>query len=236
MITFAIDTSSQSSSLAIFNDEMVLASVKHQSHKLQTGFFKVVDETLKEMRLSPKDINRVVVGIGPGSFTGVRIGVAFAKTFCQLTEADIYSIRSYFLCLNGFKTGVHYIPVIPSTRNECYASLFMINNKENAEVIRDIDDGGPVRIAQWISKLGSDTEVYIFGEGANMLSNVDLPSGRKIYIQNPEETLPHAEYAFTLLKDFPGMFEITNALTLKPLYVRPSPAELKKIDSGKGEK
>jgi len=236
MITFAIETSSQISSLALFTDERILASVRHQSHKLHTGFFKVVEDTLKELKLSPKEISRVIVGTGPGSFTGVRIGVSLAKSFCQLTGAELFSVRSYFLGLNEYERGVYYIPVIPSTRTECYASLFLVDEEGKIKTIREIDDGGPVRIAAWISKLSPDACICIYGEGLSMFSDMDIPSGVKVDFKKPDETSPNAENVFNLLKKYPEIFESGNPIFLKPLYVRPSPAELKKIDSRKGDK
>jgi tRNA threonylcarbamoyladenosine biosynthesis protein TsaB len=104
MYRLAIDTSCEKSSLAIEKDGVLIVSLEHQSQKLQTGFFSLIDRVFNENEINPFDVDQVITGIGPGSFTGVRIGVSFAKTYCQLTGAKLTGVPSFFLSL------AEYIP------------------------------------------------------------------------------------------------------------------------------
>ena len=234
MITLALDTSSTDSSLAIFSDDKILISKKHHSQKLQTGFFKVIEDTFRELSIEPANIGKLIVGIGPGSFTGVRIGVSLAKTFCQLTKASLIPIRSYFLALSDFERNAYYLPSIPSTRTECYAALFQINNDNEIISLHEIDDGGPMRVLHWFSRT-DDLPIHIYGEASWMFPKLDFPEGKKIKIHDASETMPDAARACDLIKSFPMLNRTEDPLKLKPLYVRPSPAELQRIGGQKGK-
>jgi tRNA threonylcarbamoyladenosine biosynthesis protein TsaB len=85
MISLFIDTSSIDVSIAIIKDNKILSSITKEAtgtHSIYTT--KYLDDMLKEAKLKPKDINKIMVVNGPGSFTGVRIGVTIAKTYSYL--------------------------------------------------------------------------------------------------------------------------------------------------------
>jgi len=236
MLTLALDTSSPESSLAVFNDTSIIASAKHHSHKLQTGFFKVMDDVFHEHNLSPREIKKVIMGIGPGSFTGVRVGVSLAKTLSQLTNAILIPIRSYYLAMGCLEHNAYYIPAIPSTRTECYAALFKIAIDGKIQTINEVDDGGPVRISYWLNHIDDKLPIHIYGEASWMFSDIDFPTDKKIILHESSETMPDAIRAFNLLKLFPEIIVPIDPLIARPLYVRPSPAELQRIEGQRGDK
>ena len=227
MYTLALDTSSVNSSLAIFESGSLVTSVDHHSHKLQTGFFKLIEETLETYKINAAEITRVITGIGPGSFTGVRIGVSFAKTFCQVTGAELIPVESYYLTILEFKPGTLYIPIIPSTRAECYSTVFSVSEDGRIDFHHPVCDGKPSRIHNWIRDLDSGSSTVIYGEGVVMLDKEDTFEHPKLEIIDPEDSMPKAEYALRLLENYGKNFKHVDPLALKPLYVRPSPAEMK---------
>ena len=234
MYSLAIDTSCQKSTLAILRDERVLVSVEHNSQKLQTGFFSLIEKILSKNEIQPNEIERVIVGIGPGSFTGVRIGVSFAKSFCQLTNAELIPVRSYYLGIEKYQNGMSYISVTPSTQSECYAVFFRIEKNNKIVVINEIDDGSPERVIEWLASKSDEGSVCIYGEGIEMLDSPKFPPNHDITFGEKDGSLPKAERAFEFIKEFPEVCRSENPLELKPLYVRPSPAETqKKIKEGK---
>ena len=85
MITLFIDTSSSDVSIALVKDNEILSYINEElpnQHSIYTTSF--LDEVLKSADLNPDDVDRIMVVNGPGSFTGIRIGVTIAKVYAYL--------------------------------------------------------------------------------------------------------------------------------------------------------
>lgn len=231
MLTLAIDTTCGISSLAIFNESELVSCHKHHSQKLQTGFFKVIDGVLRDHGLGLENFDRIITGVGPGSFTGVRIGVSFAKTICQFGKAELCAIESYYLGINEFEDGSYYIPLIASTKSECYSTVFRIDGG-NIRIIRELDDGPPVRIVKWLQDIDHASKVYIYGESVLMLDGSNLPRNLNLHVSDSHESMPDASRALKFLTRFKTSVKSVDPFYLKPVYVRPSPAEMKLMKTG----
>lgn len=95
MRTLYIDTANDDLVLAILEDEKLLNKIE-KSCKNEHSIYTVscLDELLKSCNLLPQDINNIMVVNGPGSFTGVRIGVTVAKTYAYILKKDIILVSS----------------------------------------------------------------------------------------------------------------------------------------------
>ena len=134
MITLFIDTSSSDVSIALVKDNKVLSSITQNlpnQHSIYTTSY--IDKVLKETSLEPKDIDKIMVVNGPGSFTGVRIGVTIAKVFAYILKKDI-------ICLSSLKIRAissnhnKCLSIINANRNNYYIGLY---NQENNEIIEE---------------------------------------------------------------------------------------------------
>ena len=134
MITLFIDTSSSDVSIALIRDEIILSSITKSipnKHSIYTVSF--IDEVLKNTSLEPTDINSIMVVTGPGSFTGVRIGVTIAKTFAYLNNIDITCVSS--LKMLALSTSHDYVlSLIDAKHDNYYLGLY---DKDNNEVIEE---------------------------------------------------------------------------------------------------
>lgn len=90
------DTSSLNVSAAIFDGEKVLASLDEtrEIHQQSRLLFFVLKELLDSLGLSPKQVTEIGVGIGPGSYTGLRVGVTVAKTWSFAQNIKCFSFLS----------------------------------------------------------------------------------------------------------------------------------------------
>ena len=134
MITLFIDTSSSDVSIALVKDNTILSSITQNlpnQHSIYTTSY--IDKVLKETSLEPKDIDKIMVVNGPGSFTGVRIGVTIAKVFAYILKKDI-------ICLSSLKIRAissnhnNCLSIINANRNNYYIGLY---NQENNEIIEE---------------------------------------------------------------------------------------------------
>ena len=90
MISMFIDTSLSDVSIALIKDGKLLSKINNNipgEHSIYVT--KYIDDILKECNLSPKDVDEIIVVNGPGSFTGIRIGVTIAKMFAYLQNIRI---------------------------------------------------------------------------------------------------------------------------------------------------
>lgn len=94
MKILAVETSGVEGSVAVAEDDRVLVErpLKSGGRRHAQTLVSEVDQMLKELALAPGDIEGVAVSIGPGSFTGLRVGVVFAKTFAWVNQAALVAV------------------------------------------------------------------------------------------------------------------------------------------------
>ena len=99
-----IETSTAVCSVALVNNGNVIAlreSLDGQNHAEKITIF--IDEVMKEANLSYKDLDAVATSMGPGSYTGLRIGVSTAKGLCYAMEKPLIAIDTLAAMTYGFK-------------------------------------------------------------------------------------------------------------------------------------
>lgn len=124
MISLFIDTSLSDVSIALIKDGKLLSKINNSilgEHSIYVT--KYVDDILKECKLSPKDVDEIIVVNGPGSFTGIRIGVTIAKMFAYLQGIRIVSITSLLARVIGEKSK-YLLSTIDAKHDNYYIGLY----------------------------------------------------------------------------------------------------------------
>ena len=86
-----------------------------------------VEECFNNANLCPNDIDKILVAVGPGSYTGIRIGVTIAKTMAWTLNKKIVPISSLELMMSGYNDDKLLVPYIDARRNAVFAGVY--NNK-----------------------------------------------------------------------------------------------------------
>lgn len=134
-ITLYIDTSSSYLYTGIVKDGCLLVERKENFSKdLSTYALYCINQMMEEVSLSPKDIQKVIVVNGPGSFTGVRIGVTIAKTFAWAQKKEIIPISSLEAMAISSSFSGWKVPCIDARRGYVYAGIY---NEKNEVVLED---------------------------------------------------------------------------------------------------
>lgn len=124
MIFLLIDTSAEDVSIAILRDKKILSAVmKSIPNKHSIYTVKMIDNAIKEAGLNPSDINRIMVVIGPGSFTGLRIGVTIAKTYAYLNNIEIIPVSSLKMRALSFNHD-YCLSLIDAHHDHYYVGLY----------------------------------------------------------------------------------------------------------------
>lgn len=130
MTLFYIDTTSSYLYTAIVRDNTLLTEKKKDLGKnLSVETTNVVSDMFNEVNLRPNDVDKIIVVNGPGSFTGIRIGVTLAKIMAYSLKIPITTITSLEAMSKSIKSDKLIVPIINARREACYASIFD-GNKE----------------------------------------------------------------------------------------------------------
>lgn len=124
MISLFIDTSLSDVSIALIKNEKLLSLINNNipgEHSVYVT--KYIEEILKENNVLPREISEIVVVNGPGSFTGIRIGVTIAKMFAYLLNIRIVSISSLKARIIG-KEDKYILSTIDAKHDNYYVGLY----------------------------------------------------------------------------------------------------------------
>ncbi|MGT2923830.1 tRNA (adenosine(37)-N6)-threonylcarbamoyltransferase complex dimerization subunit type 1 TsaB [Streptococcus caviae] len=125
MKILAFDTSSKTMSVALLEEEYLLASMTLNIKKNHSvSLMPAIDFLLKSADLKPADLDRIVVAEGPGSYTGLRVAVATAKTLAYALAIDLVGVSSLqALALSSHSKGL-VIPIMDARRRNVYVGFY----------------------------------------------------------------------------------------------------------------
>lgn len=152
MKVLGIDTSTKSSSIALIDGEntlfeYTLTGLVSHSEKI----IDMLDEAFEKFEFKLKDVDLIAVGVGPGSFTGIRIGLTIAKVMAQSLEKDIVgvsslkalSIREYgfVMSLADAKRDRVYVSIVENTENfKTILEDSMLDIEDVIEISKDYEN------------------------------------------------------------------------------------------------
>ncbi len=132
-----LDTSSFFINIAIIENNNFLFHFKEKSdHKLSDRIFSLIENCFEKANTKPQEINKIYVTNGPGSFTGIRIGLTIAKTMAWDLNIPICTVSSLLMLVSGQTKPVY--AVIPDRNGYGYCALYNQNLITKEEVYVDL--------------------------------------------------------------------------------------------------
>lgn len=134
MISLFIDTCTKYLILALYKDKETIGYYKEEANNnLSITLLPQIDKLLKNSNISINDIDKIFVVNGPGSFTGIRIGVTTAKTMAWGLKKDIYAISELEI-LSSVDTDKKYVvPLIDARRGYVYTGMYDLSGSSIIE-------------------------------------------------------------------------------------------------------
>ena len=165
MKVLAIDTSSKLCSVAILEDTSLIKKLELDNGLTHSEtLMPLVQQLLKECNLSLKDIDLLVSDIGPGSFTGIRIGVATCKAFSDSINIPCIGISSLdVLAYNIKKEGI-ICSTIDCKNDNCYFALYELKDK-NYNVLQETCAKSVNEVLKLLNNQYSDKNISFVGDG-----------------------------------------------------------------------
>jgi len=166
MLTLAIDTSTNILSVALVYDDEILASIDEQTKNNQSEILMSrIESMMNDCKQQPTDLEKIVVAIGPGSYTGIRVGVAAAKSLAYALDIPIVGISSLeVMAMAAVSSDVHIrIPMIDARRKTVFAGVY---DADGTNIISDGHDHIEQLIEALIPTLVEGDTISFIGDGA----------------------------------------------------------------------
>lgn len=222
MITLGIETSGHSGSVALVRDGAVLGEtdLSREGRRHARTLIPELRHLLQDASLSPQDVDTLAVSIGPGSFTGLRVGVACAKVWAFATGASIVAVETLKAVAHQSASNTQRLHVISDAQR---GELFVGSFERRAENVWH--QCRPIAIIptdEWIEQL-QPTEV-VSGPGVAKLQE----SLAEICLLEPSSHwIPSARSTAALGEQSAQAGDFADPWSLEPKYLRKSAAEEK---------
>ncbi len=219
-----IETGTDVCSVALSEDNRVISlreSGSERDHATKLGVY--IDEVLKEHSYTTDKLDAISVGMGPGSYTGLRIGVSMAKGLCYALNIPLIGVNSLesmaAIALESYKTGSIKVknwdnallcPMIDARRMEVYTQIFDSSLNPITDVCAEI-----ITEDSFSEQINKTTEFVIFGNGA--AKTLEHLSDERVVLVDvipSANGLVHAAHKAYLNKEFKDL------AYFEPLYLK----------------
>ena len=229
MLILAFETSAKAASVALLEEGKLLGEAYQNTGLTHSQTLMVMAENLlSQCGKTVADVTDVAVAAGPGSFTGVRIGVAAAKGFAWGRELPCYGVSTLESMARSLGAWQGYVcPCMDARRSQVYNALFYVNQGR----LRRVREDRAVALAELGEELKKLEEpIFLVGDGSNLCYNTLLESVPNLVL--PPEHRMHQRASGVALaaleKIRAGESGDANALT--PNYLRLSQAERERAE------
>lgn len=213
-IRLYLETSTTNCSVCLADDEKVLyfkeENNKNYSHSEKLHVF--IKEAYEAAQIQPEDVKAMVVGKGPGSYTGLRIGVSAAKGLCFASDIQLMAIESLeVLSRSIIITDGVILPLLDARRMEVYSAVFDANYSQiretKAEIITETSFG------DYLAK----GKVHFIGNGAEKCKGVITHENAIFY---DELYFPSTEKMIPIAIDKHQKNDIEDVAYFEPYYLK----------------
>ena len=229
MLILAFETSAKAASAALLEDGKLLGESYQNTGLTHSQTLMVMAENLlSQCGKTVEDVTAVAVAAGPGSFTGVRIGVAAAKGFAWGREIPCYGVSTLEAMAEGLGIYQGYVcPCMDARRSQVYNALFYVNHG----ILERVTEDRAISLAELGAELKSLKEpIFLVGDGSNLcyntlsesVPNLVLPGEHRMHQRASGVALAAAKLVSA------GAPGDANALT--PNYLRLSQAERERAE------
>ncbi|HOA41063.1 MAG TPA: tRNA (adenosine(37)-N6)-threonylcarbamoyltransferase complex dimerization subunit type 1 TsaB [Halanaerobiales bacterium] len=235
MLTLGIDTSTEICALGLADEVGILGEINFRlinrhGEELHSNLDFLLSSTGKKI----SDLEGLCIGTGPGSFTGLRIGLTAARTLAQVRELPIVGVSSLdLLAYNLSSTGAWLVPVIDARRQRVYTALYRGWDQDIAG--QRIDAARAVGLEELLAELqilDPEGVFYFAGNGVNSYQSLLADSALNIKLASADKNIIRGGVVAALGQYYLAQGRRDNYLELAPDYLKKPQAEInwQKID------
>jgi tRNA threonylcarbamoyladenosine biosynthesis protein TsaB len=222
MTWLALDSCSSSGSIALEQDGVLRhlsyfdISVTHSETLMPQ-----IDAALKFCNLPPNEISGIITTIGPGSFTGLRIGLATAKGIAFANQIPLLTYSSLqLIAANCYGSDLPVLVCLDAKMKELYAALY-------TPELLEINSPCVIKVEELVSMI--DQPVLLVGNATDKVMPLLAEKGIEYRIALSHQNLPIASALFSLKRLLPQseVYDFETLAKLEPQYLRESTAQIK---------
>lgn len=237
-LAMAVDTSGRFGSVALGTGDQILVSrtfsgmLRHSAE-----LFAAIQTLLAEVGRVPGDIQEVYLTAGPGSFTGLRIGVTLAKMLhfanrtriVALSTLDVLAENTRDFLREEGQVCLQAAAILDAKRGQFFVALYNWTNNKPDKILSDC----LMTAESFIQEYGGrDQPVYVLGEG--LVYYKDRFQAGGIRIMNSQYWYPHAHHLYRLGRNHALSGRFADPVSLIPNYLR-GPDVIEKAARGRGQ-
>jgi tRNA threonylcarbamoyladenosine biosynthesis protein TsaB len=229
MTILSIDTSNYPLGVALIEEDKVMGEyITYIKRNHSVRAMPAIEQLLKDCGKEAKELTKIVVANGPGSYTGVRIGVTLAKTLAWSLNIPLIPVSSLAtLASSGRYFSGYIVPLFDARRGQVYTGLYEFQGDQ----LTCVEDDRNILLEEWVSQLkeGNKDLLFVGNDVAiheNMIKEIlgDQAKIAPFVSHNPRPS----ELAF-----IGSGLEESSAHEVLPNYIRMAEAEVKWLESQK---
>lgn len=231
-LILAIDTATRTGGIAIARGEKMLACREgDESVSHSINLIEMIQSTMQEAGVSLPEVELFAVTVGPGSFTGLRIGLATVKAFAATTGREIVGVSTLAAIAYAAGESDRCVALLPAGRGEVFAQMFLVNNGSAVS----LDEAAHLTPKETWQRYGEKIDLCWAGEGVTKIQQY-LEAFDARLLARLNGTLPgdtHPGFSIGLAASVAALAltayregKSVDAGELRAVYVRPSDAEI----------
>ncbi|MDO5028584.1 MAG: tRNA (adenosine(37)-N6)-threonylcarbamoyltransferase complex dimerization subunit type 1 TsaB [Bacillota bacterium] len=160
MKILGIDTSTRTMSIALIEDDKILGELNFYSNMDHSErLIANIGFLLAGNDLTIKDLDLIGVAIGPGSFTGIRIGIATVMGLCEFSNLPVVPVSSLEILSRNFSSQKHVALAIDAKRDRVYGGIYSYENGQGFKISEDL-----YNIDDFLQKISSYQDIVLAGD------------------------------------------------------------------------
>ena len=224
MPVLAIDTSNKTLSVAIVKDEgTIVEQTVPDTLQHSVKLMPAIQEVLQESQVSMQELTGVIVAKGPGSYTGLRIGVTVAKTLAKTLHIPLKAVSSLQAIVANVvevvPEGTYVVPFFDARRNNIYTGLYQVKQQFPQLIAQERH----ISWMEWLQELATyDAPLYFVGQITDEQKEFVMEQlGEKAVFTTEHDAVVHAGLFAKLAQDAPE----EDADVFVPTYLKLAEAE-----------
>lgn len=204
MPVLAIDTSNKTLSVAIVKDEgMIVEQTVPDTLQHSVKLMPAIQEVLQESQVSMQELTGVIVAKGPGSYTGLRIGVTVAKTLAKTLHIPLKAVSSLQAIVANVvevvPEGAYVVPFFDARRNNIFTGLYQVSHQFPQLIVQERH----ISWGEWLQELATyDAPFHFVGQLTDEQKELVVERlGDKVVFSKESDAISHAGFFGKLAQD-----------------------------------
>ncbi|WP_075185576.1 tRNA (adenosine(37)-N6)-threonylcarbamoyltransferase complex dimerization subunit type 1 TsaB [Teredinibacter haidensis] len=219
----ALDASTEVCSVAVNNGEQVISRYCDTPKSHSKELLPLIDEVLREAGIALNNLDAIAVARGPGSFTGIRIGLGIVQGLSYGANLPIVGVNTLEVMVQGYRDqsrddgSAIYVPALDARMGEVYWAAYLSQQDSFSEkIISQVSS--PEVLRKQLEQVGKARSVVAIGHGWT----VEELNGLEVSVLQPEFK-PHANAVLTLANQIikkAGSLDHFSIAAIEPIYLR----------------